>query len=139
MNPKMKRKSHPVFTYLSGTSQVWSIFKSLLSFRSFIQYSKETLTAYLQPFKVKYCTNHNFFLALFIFSFMLNLSHPTISMHILHTVSVHFLRCWQGGFIWQSKVSLVQIGYNFLSSRYLNISFMGDIVRRNLMLPTLKV
>ena len=33
----------------------------------------------------------------------LNPSHPNISMHILHTVAIKFLRCWQGEFVYQSR------------------------------------
>ena len=42
---------------------------------------------------------------------------------------IHFLRCWQGEFVYQSKASF--IGDHFLYSHDLNVWFRGDIVRRN--------
>ena len=50
-------------------------------------------------------------------------------LHILHTVSVHFLRCWQGEFVEQSRASLV--GCHLLYSCGFNVWFRGDIVQRN--------
>ena len=43
--------------------------------------------------------------------------------------SIHFLRCWQGEFVEQSRVSLV--GDHFLNSCDPCMWFRGDIVRRN--------
>ena len=43
--------------------------------------------------------------------------------------SIHFLRCWQGEFVQQSRASLV--GDHFLYSRNLNVWFGYNIVRRN--------
>ena len=51
-------------------------------------------------------------------------------------ISIHFLRCWQGEFVEQSRVPLV--GDHFLYSRDLNVWFRGDIVRRNSTLVTLR-
>ena len=50
---------------------------------------------------------------------------------------MHFLRCWQGEFVYQSKASFV--GDHFLYSQDLNVWFSGDNVGRNLMLVTLRV
>ena len=50
---------------------------------------------------------------------------------------IHFLRCWQGEFVYWSKASL--LGDHFLHSHNLNVWFRCDIVRRNLMLVTYKV
>ena len=48
--------------------------------------------------------------------------------------SIHFLRCWQGEFVYRSKASFVD--NHFLYSCDLNILFRGDIVRRIKMLVT---
>ena len=42
---------------------------------------------------------------------------------------IHFLRCWQGEFVYQSRASL--LGDHFLFSHVLDVWFKGDIVRRN--------
>ena len=42
--------------------------------------------------------------------------------------SIHFLKCWQGEFIQQSRTL---VGDHFLYSCGLNVWFRGDIVRRN--------
>ena len=47
---------------------------------------------------------------------------------------IHFLRCWQGEFVYRSKASFV--GDHFLYSHNLNMWFRGNIVRRNCMLIT---
>ena len=52
-----------------------------------------------------------------------------ISMHILHTYSIHFLRFWKGEFVQQSRASLV--GDRFIYSHDLNVWIRDDIVRRN--------
>ena len=49
---------------------------------------------------------------------------------------IHFLRCWQGEFVYQSKASF--IGNHFLYFHDLNMWLTGDIVGRNLMLVTLR-
>ena len=49
---------------------------------------------------------------------------------------LHFLRCWQGEFVYWSKASFVD--NHFLHSHNLNVWFRGDVVRRNLMLVTLR-
>ena len=46
--------------------------------------------------------------------------------------SIHFLRCWQGEFVYQSKDSFLVD--HFLYSHDLNMWFRGDIIGRNLML-----
>ena len=51
--------------------------------------------------------------------------------------SIHFLRCWQGEFVWQSRASLVVD--HFLYSHYGVRWFRGDIVRRNQMSVNLRV
>ena len=50
--------------------------------------------------------------------------------------SIHFLRCWQGEFVYQSKAYF--IGNHFLYFHDLNMWLTGDIVGRNLMLVTLR-
>ena len=50
---------------------------------------------------------------------------------------IHFLWCWQGEFVYQSKASFV--GDHFLYSHDLDVRFRGDIEGRNLMLVTLRV
>ena len=50
---------------------------------------------------------------------------------------IHFLRYWQGEFVYQSKAS--SVGDHFLYSNDLYVWFRGDILRRNLMLVTLRV
>ena len=52
-------------------------------------------------------------------------------------LSIHFLRCWQREFVYQSKTSFVCDHY--LYSHDLNVWFRGDFVGRNLMLVTLRV
>ena len=68
--------------------------------------------------------------------FLFNSLHLNISMHILHTFFIHFLRNWRGEFVLQSKASLV--GNHFLYSRDLNVWFKADIVRRKWMPVTLR-
>ena len=51
-------------------------------------------------------------------------------------LSIHFLRCWQREFVYQSKTSFVCDHYVY--SHDLNVWFRGD-VGRNLMLVTLRV
>ena len=50
--------------------------------------------------------------------------------------SIHFLRCWQGEFVSQSRASLVCD--HFFYSHDLNVWFQGETVRRNFMLVTLR-
>ena len=42
---------------------------------------------------------------------------------------IHFLGCWQGEFVYQSKASFV--ADHFFYSRDFNVWFRDDIVRRN--------
>ena len=66
-------------------------------------------------------------------------SPSNIAWHALYTLtsvfifsilfSVHFLRCWQGEFVYNQEFSLV--GDHFLCSHDINEWFRGDIVRRN--------
>ena len=51
-------------------------------------------------------------------------------------VCLHFLRCWQGEFVQQSRASSVDD--LSLHSRDLNAWFRGDIVRRNWILVTVR-
>ena len=51
--------------------------------------------------------------------------------------SIHFLRCWQGEFVHQSRASLVCDYMSFIFVHELNVWFRGDIVRRSQMLVTL--
>ena len=46
-----------------------------------------------------YSVEHSFFLNKFLQENVLNLLHPNISMHILHTVLCTLLRCRQGEFV----------------------------------------
>ena len=57
------------------------------------------------------------------------LSTPTSVCIFSILLFMHFLRCWQGEFVWQSRASLV--GDHFLYSHDLNVCFRGDIVRRS--------
>ena len=50
---------------------------------------------------------------------------------------IHFLRCWQGEFVYQSKDSFP--GDQFLYSHDLDVWFRGNVVGRNKMLITPKV
>ena len=50
--------------------------------------------------------------------------------------SIHFLRCWQGEFLYQLRASLG--GDHLFYSHNLNVWFRGDIVRRNKILVTLR-
>ena len=58
----------------------------------------------------------------------LTLLHPNISIHILHTVLRTFTKVLIRR-ICQSRVSLV--GDHFFYSHDIDVSFSGDIVRRN--------
>ena len=49
---------------------------------------------------------------------------------------IHFLKCWQGEFVYQSNASFVSD--HFLYSHDLNVWFRDDIVRTNYMLVTLR-
>ena len=51
-------------------------------------------------------------------------------------ICLHFLRCWQGEFVQQSRASSVDD--LSLHSRDLNVWFRGDIVRRNWILVTVR-
>ena len=51
------------------------------------------------------------------------------SVCIFSTLFIHFLRCWQGEFVCQSKSFFP--GDHFLNSHDCNVWFRGDIVRRN--------
>ena len=55
--------------------------------------------------------------------------YPNIRVDILLNVHHTFLRCWQGEFVWQLRVSLVC--EHFLCSHDPNVWIRGDIVRRN--------
>ena len=48
---------------------------------------------------------------------------------------IHFLMCWEGEFVQQSRGS--SVGYHFLYSHDLNAWFKGDIESRNSILVTL--
>ena len=49
--------------------------------------------------------------------------------------SIHFLRCWQGEFVWQSRASL--LGDHLPHSHDLHAWSRGDSLRRNYMFITL--
>ena len=49
----------------------------------------------------------------------INPLHSNISMHILHTVLIYFVRCWQGEFVYRLKASFV--GDHFLYSHDFNV------------------
>ena len=55
-------------------------------------------------------------------------------MHILHTVLYTSSKCWQGEFVYQSRV--FQAGDHFLYSRDLTVWFRGDSIGRIKMLVT---
>ena len=59
--------------------------------------------------------------------FSINTLTSVCTFSILH--SIHFLRCWQGEVLWQSRAFLVCD--HFLYSLNLNEGFSGGIVRRN--------
>ena len=42
-----------------------------------------------------------------IVTYLSNPSHPSTSRHSLHTVPLHFLRCWWGEFVKQSRAFIV--------------------------------
>ena len=53
--------------------------------------------------------------------------HPLASVCIFSILfSIHFVRCWQGEVLWQTRASLVCDP--FLYCRYLNVRFRGDTV-----------
>ena len=70
-------------------------------------------------------------------SILLTLYTPTSACIFSILFFIHFLRCWQGDFVHQSKASLV--GDHFLYSHDLNMWFRADIVGRNQMFVTLRV
>ena len=67
---------------------------------------------------------------------IINLTLYTLKSVCIFSIQlfIYFLRCWQGEFVYQSKVSFD--GDHFLYSHDLNMWFRGDIVRRNLMQVT---
>lgn len=67
----------------------------------------------------------------------LNLYSLTLVCIFSQLFSIPFLRCWQGEFVQQSRVSLV--ADHRLYSCNLDVWFRSDVVRRNKMLVTLKV
>ena len=71
---------------------------------------------------------------------LLNLYTLTHSLTLVCVFSilffVHFQRGWQGEFVSQSRAALV--GDQLLYSHNFHVWFMGDIVRRNQMLTTLR-
>ena len=80
-----------------------------------------------------------FFTFLQLEGMMLSFMHQSLVVLILYTLtsvcifsilfSIHFLRRWQGEFVYQSKA--LSIGDHFLHSHDLNVGFSGDILRRN--------
>ena len=59
------------------------------------------------------------------------LLQPNIKIYILRILfSVHFLRCWWGEIVYQSRTTVNVVGDHFLYSHDLNVRFRSDVVRR---------
>ena len=93
----------------------------------FVASQDRTLRSHLQ----KIPGNTLFHLILFLYSQFVSLTLYTLTSTSIFSLlfSIHFLRCWLGEFVQQSRVSLV--GDNFLYSHDHKTWLRGDVVRRN--------